>query len=367
MNVCLIGDGLTSLTLAKTLINKKIKVFMYYENNKKLLNRSRTIGVSSNNLDFIQKEIIKIDKNFIWNINKIEIYKDQIKKEKILNFKNSKKKLFSIIKNNDLNELLIKSLKKNNKFKKIKIKNKSFYSKIIHSDKFDLIFNCDSNNEISRRYFYKKIFKNYNSTAYVAIINHDKINNQKAIQIFTKYGPLAFLPISKAQTSIVYSIRNKSVNNGIRLNEVYFKKLILKNNKIYKINSIKKFDTFNLKSKTLRNYYNKNILSFGDVLHQIHPLAGQGFNMTIRDIKILLELIKDKQSLGLPIDYSIYRDFENKTKHLNFLFASGNDFIYEFFNNNFSKSLSKRIFNYINNNKLFNNLVVKYADRGLSI
>ena len=89
--------------------------------------------------------------------------------------------------------------------------------------------------------------------------------------------------------------------------------------------------------------------------------------MTIRDIKILLELIKDKQSLGLPIDYSIYRDFENKTKHLNFLFASGNDFIYEFFNNNFSKSLSKRIFNYINNNKLFNNLVVKYADRGLSI
>ena len=29
MNVCLIGDGLISLTLAKTLINKKIKVFMY--------------------------------------------------------------------------------------------------------------------------------------------------------------------------------------------------------------------------------------------------------------------------------------------------------------------------------------------------
>ena len=35
MNVCLIGDGLISLTLAKTLINKKIKVFMYYKNNKK--------------------------------------------------------------------------------------------------------------------------------------------------------------------------------------------------------------------------------------------------------------------------------------------------------------------------------------------
>ncbi len=66
-------------------------------------------------------------------------------------------------------------------------------------------------------------------------------------------------------------------------------------------------------------------------MHQIHPLSGQGFNMSIRDIKIFLNLIKDKNSLGLPIDNSIYEEFENKTKYINFLFASGNDFIYEFF------------------------------------
>ena len=38
MNVCLIGDGLISLTLAKTLINNKIKVFVYSKNNKKIIN-----------------------------------------------------------------------------------------------------------------------------------------------------------------------------------------------------------------------------------------------------------------------------------------------------------------------------------------
>ena len=97
MNVCLIGDGLISLTLAKTLINKKIKVFMYYRNNKKIPNESRTIGISSDNLNFIQKEIIKINKSHIWGINKIEIYQDPNKQKKILNFKKSKKKLFSII------------------------------------------------------------------------------------------------------------------------------------------------------------------------------------------------------------------------------------------------------------------------------
>ena len=85
MNACLIGDGLISLTLAKALINKKIKVFMYYRNNKKIPNESRTIGISSNNLNFIQKKIIKINKNLIWKINQIEIYNDENKQKKILN------------------------------------------------------------------------------------------------------------------------------------------------------------------------------------------------------------------------------------------------------------------------------------------
>ena len=48
-----------------------------------------------------------------------------------------------------------------------------------------------------------------------------------------------------------------------------------------------------------------NILAFGDLLHTIHPLAGQGFNMTIRDVKILLNIIKNKVEVGLPLDKSI--------------------------------------------------------------
>ena len=40
---------------------------------------------------------------------------------------------------------------------------------------------------------------------------HQKIKNEKAIQIFTKIGPVAFLPISNSETSIVFSIINKKV------------------------------------------------------------------------------------------------------------------------------------------------------------
>ena len=85
-------------------------------------------------------------------------------------------------------------------------------------------------------------------------------------------------------------------------------------------------------SANLRNYYHKNILAFGELTHKIHPLAGQGFNMTIRDIKILLEIIQNKIDLGLPINSSVNQEFQKNTKHRNFIFSNGIDFIYEFFN-----------------------------------
>jgi len=340
---------------------------MYYKKNKIINNQNRTIGITSNNLDFFQKEILEINKGLAWEINEIEIYNETNVDEKIFNFKETKKKLFSIVKNNDLFNSLSNSLKKNKNFKKIKINDKFFYKRIISNNNFDLIINCDENNEISKKFFYKKIIKNYESKAYATVIKHNKIDNKKAVQIFTKYGPLAFLPISKNQTSVVYSIKN--IDNYLKMNQTKFESLILKNNKKYKINSINKFETFSLKSKTLRNYYNKNILAFGDMLHTIHPLSGQGFNMTLRDIKAFLDLIIEKENLGLPIDYSICKDFENRTKHLNFIFSSGNDFIYEFFNydNFYMKTISKRLLNFLNQNTFFNNIAKKYADRGLTL
>ena len=65
MNICLIGDSLTSLVLAKNLINKKIKVSIYYSKINKFKNR--TLGISKDNLDFVNKNIIKVRKNLFWS------------------------------------------------------------------------------------------------------------------------------------------------------------------------------------------------------------------------------------------------------------------------------------------------------------
>ena len=364
MNICLIGNSLTSLILAKSLVNKKIKTTMYYNNKFYMGNNTRTTGISSNNIKFIQKEIIKINKSLLWDINQIEVY-NKCKDNKILNFKESKKKLFFIIKNKKLYKLLYQDLKKNINFKKRIVKNSKTYDEILKNPDFDLIINCDSKNIISKKYFSKKIYKDYNSTAYTTIINHKKIKNKKAVQTFTKYGPIAFLPLSEVKTSVVCSIKNNI--RKIRFTEKECEKFILTHNKDYKIKNLTKIDKFKLEFKISRNYFSGKILAFGEGLHQIHPLAGQGFNMTIRDIKILLKIITNKKNLGLQLDQSINEDFENKSRHLNFIFSSGIDFILEFFNfdNYYLKYYSNKVIKNLNNNKFLNKILINFADRGL--
>ncbi|MDC0558756.1 FAD-dependent monooxygenase, partial [Candidatus Pelagibacter ubique] len=206
--------------------------------------------------------------------------------------------------------------------------------------------------------------KNYYNLAYTTILKHKKIENNAATQIFTKQGPIAFLPISNTETSVVYSIdtKNKKFDNNDVID------LINKNNPKYLINKIDKLNSFELSSSNLRNYYYKNILAFGDMLHRVHPLAGQGFNMTIRDLKILTKIIEDKIELGMQLDSQIFDEFEKKTKDKNFVFSKGIDLIYESFhldkkvqNKSFSKILKR-----IGKNKNLNNYFIKLADAGIN-
>ena len=135
MNVCIIGEGLTSLSLAKNLLNKKINVHIYHKNNVEKLSSNRTIGISKNNLEFFNNEIQKIPKKSYWEIKKIEIYSDKLDKENILQFENNKNDLFYIVKNNELYELLRKKISKNKFFKKIKIKDDFFYEDLLKKKK----------------------------------------------------------------------------------------------------------------------------------------------------------------------------------------------------------------------------------------
>ena len=114
-----------------------------------------------------------------------------------------------------------------------------------------------------------------------------------------------------------------------------------------------------------RNYYHKNILSFGDALHRIHPLAGQGFNMTLRDAKILSELIKKNLDLGLNLS-SVLEKFEKERKNTNFLFGIGVDFLHEFFKllNKYNLKSVNKFFEFTNKNIFIKKRIESFADKG---
>ncbi len=360
MKVCIIGNGLISLSLACMLIRKDIRVDILSGGQDTEYDKTRTLGISKSNVDYFNKEIADI-KKILWKINNIKIYTENSNDKEVINFSNDGQQIFSIVKNYQLYEILKKRLKKN---KKIKFNSNMSYKNILEK-KYNLIINCDSKHEISNKFFSQRIEKNYNSNAYITVITHKIIEkNNTAVQNFTNKGPIAFLPISKTKTSVVCSLRNDTKNNKIDI-----KSLIKKFNPKYSITKVNELTKFSLNSSNLRKYFKKNILAFGDLLHKIHPLAGQGFNMSLRDIQLLSEIIDKKINLGLNIDNSVCKEFQKKIKDKNFIFSMGIDLIYEIFNFESkvnSKLISKSI-NMVSKNVSINSFFKNFADKGLRI
>ncbi len=356
MKLCIIGGGLTGLSLAKSLTKKGLSVDIFLSKKSLDFNRSRTIGISNDNLIYFNKDILDI-KKLLWDIKKIEIYSDYLKNEKILNFENNNKTLFAVVRNYKLQSKLLISLKKE---KLCKFKS-NFNYKLSNLKRYKLIINCENNNHFSKKFFAKSLKKKYDSFAYTTILKHKKIKNNAASQIFTKNGPLAFLPLSELETSVVYSIKGKK--------NINLKELVKRFNTKYSITNFGISNFFELKSSNLRTYYFKNILAFGDLLHRLHPLAGQGFNMTIRDIQDLNNLIDHRLKNGLEVDNSICEDFQNNTRHKNYLFSTGIDFIYEFFNleTKIDNNIISKSVRLIGKNKFLNKTFENIANRGFKI
>ena len=363
MRICLLGKSLTNLVLANVLANKKLEVDIYYTS-KLVLQKTdspRTLAISNENYSYLKKNKKKLNIKS-WPTQKIDIYTEKKNSEKLFEFKSKKKNNFFLIKYNEIYNFFLKDLKKNKYINFIKLKKNT--DSYLNKKKYNLIINSEIKSNITKKFFYKKLEKNYYSSAYTFIISHKKIKNNIATQIFTKHGPLAFLPLSNVQTSVVFSYEGK---NKINYNEI--KKEVIKFSNKYEIEKFGKLENFQLKFSSLRNYCFDNILSFGDLIHKVHPLAGQGFNMNIRDIKILSEIIDEKIYLGLEIDSSVASDFEKKTKHLNFIYGSGVDFIYNFFNldNRLNNSISDPLFKLFRKNNILNNYATYFSDKGINI
>ena len=130
MNICLIGYGIPSLVLANILANRNIKISIFDKGKSKIKSSTRTLGIAKKNIEFLKKEKINLD-NISWPVNSIKIFNESNYNKEILTFGPIKDKLFSVVKNSDLMNLLKRIVKKNKLIKVIKSKKLSFYNSII--------------------------------------------------------------------------------------------------------------------------------------------------------------------------------------------------------------------------------------------
>jgi len=360
MKICLIGQNLTNIILANVFEEKKLNVDIFLNKRFQNIKTNRTIALSTENFDYL-KSITKLSIT-PWKSKEIKIFTEGSRTKEIINFNKKNNEVFNLISYSKLNEIFSKKIKKSKfiKLYNLDTSNPRILKKIKN---YDLVINSENKNFISNKFFSNKIKKNYRSRAYTFLINHTRKDNDIAIQVFTKFGPLAFLPLSNTKTSIVFSYKGGEIDDD-KIVDI-FKKY----NSFYSFIKINKIEKFSLSFEMLRNYTHRNILAFGDLIHRIHPLAGQGFNMTIRDIQIISKIVNDRLSLGLPIDISVAEDFQSSTKHLNYLYGKAIDGIYEFFrlDNSINNSISKPVFNILNNNSIFKKYSNILSDKGLNL
>ena len=338
--ICIIGDGLAGLTAAAMLSKENIKIDLYFNNSKKFSD-TRTTAVSESNYQYIKKNLKPNNINFFWPCKKINLFFED--KEKIINFYNFEEKnknLMYVFQNKDLKKKLNKIILATDKIKLIqkKIKGINYEEGSIVLDQkkvfYDLIILSIGrySNLYSKIEEGRTIEKDYEELAITAIIKHNaKIKN--ASQFFLKDGPLAILPFQKKAFSTVWSIGNDFFDSNKKNIKKILNKKIKKLLNIKDIKDIKDIQSFPINLNLKTKYFKKNVLILGDGLHAVHPMAGQGFNLVLRDIKKLKELISKTLKVGLLIkDSYILKDFYNSRKPENNLFGFGINLTNIFFN-----------------------------------
>ncbi len=380
--ICIIGGSLTGLTTAICLSKLDCSIDLITSNSLSNPKSKSTIAVSENNLSFLKN--FKFSKNLnneFWPCTKMELYSEinskKFKKIYEINKSKSKEKILYMIENAKLINLMLKTIKKN---KSISIKENTNVSNIFNSGhlkcvkinntnyKYNLVIICggSKSNLVKNSFKNNNIESSYKEISITTILNHESLINNIARQFFLNDGILALLPISKYQTSIVWSFKKNLYSKKESLIKEKIKKNI--SNYLKKIRFPNKLEYRDLNFLLRNKYYEYRTLLFGDALHVVHPLAGQGFNMTLRDLSALEKILSKKISLGLDLgSEDTLFEFSSKVKPRNFAHSIGIDLIKNSFSikNEPMKQVRNNFLQAISKNNFIKNVFFDIADKGL--
>ncbi|MAD03391.1 MAG: monooxygenase [Pseudoalteromonas sp.] len=179
-----------------------------------------------------------------------------------------------------------------------------------------LLVAADGANSAIRKQFNMPItFKDYDHHAIVATVKTSDEHNNTARQVFLPTGPLAFLPLPDKHThSIVWSTSPEHCETLLALDDSNFNKAVMAaldgQCGLCEVQSERM--AFPLKMRYAQQWVSGKVVLMGDAAHTIHPLAGLGMNLGLKDAAYLIELLSNEQ--GEFASARALRDYERTRK-----------------------------------------------------
>ncbi len=141
----------------------------------------------------------------------------------------------------------------------------------------------------------------YGQSGIVTTVAHERDHNGRAEEHFLPAGPFAILPLKGRRSSLVWTEETREAERIIALKDAEFHAELERRFGLHlgEIKAEGPRRAFPLGLAVARSFIAERIALVGDAAHVIHPIAGQGLNMGLKDIAALAEAVVDAARLGL--------------------------------------------------------------------
>ncbi len=170
--------------------------------------------------------------------------------------------------------------------------------------------------------------RDYAQRAVVAHVGTERPHRQTAWQRFLPSGPLALLPLADGRSSLVWSLPEAEAQRVLALDDrAFVEELGLASDfRLGRITSTTPRAAFPLKLQLAERYQADRFVLLGDAAHAVHPLAGQGVNLGLRDVVELRDTLLAARTAGRDIGAAhVLRRYARRRRSADTLDALGFD------------------------------------------